>query len=239
MLDICLYHRRWRSAVLELIQCQQFFQSRAFEKLCIQVAGDCEARRCTPLSDEDRAKDLPPCKHDIPSLNARVKAHNRFGLVPYWYQEVERFESLCQKIITDCEAGRCNDRLKESSAASLPPCKHDVASYDTRIDAQMTNKYALIPCWCKDQKPSQGGESLEHSLPYAPPYPRKRELEREGEGDVPKTPLWEPNHEHPPSPAWNPDADDIDLQDPEWPVEHQYSMYQRLLSILLLTFYNL
>ena len=59
----------------------------AFEHLCRTIIADCQARRCEIVSDKPLANDLPVCKHDTASHNARLKSQwseIMFGLVPQW-----------------------------------------------------------------------------------------------------------------------------------------------------------
>jgi hypothetical protein len=196
-------------AVLELVHCQQFFQSRIFRDLCVNVVYDCEHGRCTPLSDQDRERGLLPCNHDIASHNARVKDHNKFGLEPFWYQEMREFDTSCREIVANCEARRCPSA-----------CKHDIASYDLCITTLRNNRHNAIPIWSRDPTPPAAGESAQ--LSYAPPYPREPELARE----LAQTPRWEPDHEYDQNPAWNPAADADDLVDSDWVIEeNKYGMY--------------
>lgn len=175
---------------MQLIRVQQLFESRAFRDLCWRVVFDCEDRRCDILSDNHHAKVISPCTHDIASHDARVKWHNRFGIVPFWYGEVQDFESKCRKIVADCDARRCPS-----------PCGHGYASHDVQLEALGDNRFGLVPFWHPDWKPPQTDGFIGDN-PYA------HNLEPDEAEERAQTPLWDADHEYPP--RWNPADDALD-----------------------------
>jgi hypothetical protein len=185
--------------------------------LCFHVVQACEKREC-----ESRLEHLPPCKHDIDSHNIRVRMQNKFCFVPFWYEHMREFDTICLKIVGDCEALRCEQQTDKDKP--LPPCEHNTASHDARLSALWSNYFNFVPSWHRVEPP-QGGKLSGGSASYLPSFEHDKDQQPHAQTHA-QTPMWEPEYEYPDDPAWNPSS----WKDPYWEPEREperdtYSAY--------------
>ena len=134
---------------------------------------------------------------------------NKFFFVPFWYEHKREFDTICLKIVGDCETRRCEQQTDKDTP--LPPCEHNTASYDARLSALSSNRFNLVPSWHQVECP-EGRTSSGETAPY--PFPLERD---EGQQPHTQTPMWEPEYEYPDDPAWNPNSS----KDPYWELERE------------------
>jgi hypothetical protein len=64
--------------------------------------------------------------------------------------ESRKFSIKCEEVLTACEQRDCDNYSGNSHPIQMPPCNHDFASHDIRVEPY--NTFGLLPVWYREER---------------------------------------------------------------------------------------